>query len=108
MRKPTKSEEEKPIRAAPSPTPLGRSQDSLLDCGDQEQIYHFLPGCKTMQYLDLDLELGSSQFSPTDSNSLPLKTVYKEVDFTKTLAFNITRNNLEKERNEGGTMSFKK
>lgn len=91
--------EQRKIRAAPSPIPLINSHECLLDSGEQEQIYHFLPGNKKMQYLDLDLELGSStQFSPVES--LPHSTVYKEVDFTKTLAFNITRNDLEKERNK--------
>lgn len=102
------------IRAAPSPIPPNsvNSRECLSDSAEQEQIYHFLPGSKKMQYLDLDLELGSSQFSPVES--LPHSTVYKEVDFTKTLAFNITRKerneNLEKEmsREPGGTLTFKK
>lgn len=103
-------------RAAPSPTSLARSHECLLDPCDQEQIYHFLPGSKKMQYLDLDLELSSSQFAPPDINILPSKssesnTVYKEVDFTKTRAFNLTKNNLERERMEtgpSGSVTFSK
>lgn len=94
-------------RAAPSPTPpgQGRSMECLMDPGDQEQIYHYLPGSKKIQYLDLDLDLGASLCSPSDKTFAPARsseanTVYKKVDFTKTMAFNLTRNNLEKERNK--------
>ncbi|CAH1370352.1 protein daughter of sevenless [Tenebrio molitor] len=95
-------------RAAPSPTPpgLGRSHESLLSQTNQEeQIYHYLPG--KMQYLDLDLDCGPSNLS-TGTNTMPAKssganTVYKKVDFEKTEAFNLTRNNLEKERKEPTT-----
>ncbi|XP_050509898.1 GRB2-associated-binding protein 1 isoform X1 [Diabrotica virgifera virgifera] len=99
-------EDQRKIRAAPSPTPpnLGRSHDSLLSQTEGEQVYHYLSG--KMQYLDLDLE-GSSGSNFTGGNSTkttPAKqqedTVYKKVDFMKTQAFNITRNILEKERQE--------
>ncbi|EFA02351.1 protein daughter of sevenless [Tribolium castaneum] len=90
-------------RAAPSPTMgLGRSHESLLSQSNQEeQIYHYLP--VKMQYLDLDLDCGPNLNSSTDkvpSKSSGANTVYKKVDFEKTEAFNITRNNLEKERKE--------
>lgn len=93
----------KRIRAAPSPTPpnLGRSHDSLLTQTENEQFYQYLTG--KMQYLDLDLE-NSSSYSNATPKPLPVKnqqdTVYKEVDFMKTQAFNITRYLLEKERQE--------
>lgn len=92
------------IRAAPSPTPpnLGRSHDSFLTQNDNEQIYQYLTG--KMQYLDLDLENSTSSYFTAPSKPLPVKnqqdTVYKKVDFMKTQAFNITRNLLEKERQE--------
>lgn len=84
-----------------------------MDPDDQEQIYHYLPGSKKIQYLDLDLDLGSSLCSTSDKSFLPTRaseanTVYKEVDFTKTIAFNLTRNNLEKERNKEPVTYFKK
>lgn len=56
-----------------------------------------------MEYLDLDLDITSQLPKPIVTNparSPEANTVYKEVDFMKTIAFNITRNNLEKERNE--------
>lgn len=61
------------------------------------QNYHKL------EYLDLDLDNKTTQY-PRSNISQPLRspganTVYKKVDFMKTEAFNITRNNLEKERN---------
>lgn len=93
------------IRAAPSPTPnLARSHDSLLTHNETEQNYQYLTG--KMQYLDLDLEnsTSTSSYSTTTHKPLPLKNeqdiVYKKVDFMKTHAFNITRNLLEKERQE--------
>lgn len=104
-------------RAAPSPTALGRSHECLLGSGEQEQIYQFLPANKKMQYLDLDLDVGISTFSAADISTLPSKssesnTVYKEVDFTKTRAFNLTKNNLERERKETtgttGSLTFSK
>ncbi|CAH1954033.1 unnamed protein product [Acanthoscelides obtectus] len=107
-------EEPRKVRAAPSPTPpnLGRSQDSLLSQNGNEQIYHYLAG--KMQYLDLDLEgsnAGGSNAGPTVAKTAPVKqqedTVYKKVDFEKTHAFNVTRSDLEKLRQEPVT-SFKK
>lgn len=102
-------------RAAPSPTPpgQGRSMECLMDPGDQEQIYHYLPGSKKIQYLDLDLDLGATLCSSSEKSFAPAKsseanTVYKQVDFTKTMAFNLTRNNLEKERNKETVEYFKK
>lgn len=98
-------------RAAPSPTPpgQGRSMECLMDPGE-EQIYHYLPGSKKIQYLDLDLDLGGSLCPPPvdKTRSSEANTVYKEVDFTKTIAFNLTRNNLEKERNKEPIGYFKK
>lgn len=100
----TDDDPQRKIRAAPSPTPpnLGRSHDSLLTHNDNEQIYQHLTG--KMQYLDLDLENSNSSFSTATPKPLPVKnqedTVYKKVDFMKTQAFNITRNLLEKERQE--------
>lgn len=80
-----------------------------MDPGDQEQIYHYLPGSKKIQYLDLDLELGGSLGTTSDkTRASEANTVYKEVDFTKTMAFNLTRNNLEKERNKEPVGYFKK
>ncbi|XP_074032240.1 daughter of sevenless isoform X2 [Leptinotarsa decemlineata] len=93
-------EDQRKIRAAPSPTPpsLGRSHDSLLATPD-EQVYHYLTG--KMQYLDLDLEGSSLSNSTKTATPKPQEdTVYKKVDFMKTQAFNITRNILEKERQE--------
>lgn len=104
-------EQQRKVRAAPSPTPpsLGRSHDSLLSSNDNEQIYHYLPG--KMQYLDLDLEGTSSSFPTNSTKTVPTRnqedTVYKEVDFMKTQAFNITRNILEKQRQEPVTFSKK-
>lgn len=92
------------IRAAPSPTPpnLGRSHDSLLAQNGEELSYQYLTG--KMQYLDLDLENSTSSYTANTSKPIVVKnqqdTVYKQVDFMKTQAFNITRNNLEKERQE--------
>lgn len=91
------------IRAAPSPTGLGRSHESLLSQSNQdEQIYHCLD--KKMQYLDLGFDTGPSNFSGNGAvvttKISGANTVYKKVDFEKTEAFNITRNNLEKERKE--------
>ncbi|KRT84959.1 hypothetical protein AMK59_2789, partial [Oryctes borbonicus] len=95
------------MRAAPSPLPtiLRRSHDSLVS--DNEQFYLFsttdsLQNYHKLEYLDLDLDNKTSQFS-SSKTSQPLRspganTVYKKVDFMKTEAFNITRNNLEKER----------
>lgn len=104
-------EDQRKVRAAPSPTPpsLGRSHDSLLSPNDNEQIYHFVTS--KMQYLDLDLQGTSSSFASNSTKTVPTKnqedTVYKEVDFMKTQAFNITRNILEKERQEPVTFSKK-
>lgn len=96
-------EDHRKIRAAPSPVPpnLGRSHDSLLT-QTEEQVYHHLAG--KMQYLDLDLDGSTASFSSHSTKTPPVKhqedTVYKKVDFMKTQAFNITRNILEKERQE--------
>lgn len=98
----TEDDPHRRVRAAPSPTPpnLGRSHDSLLTQNENEH-YHILSG--KIQYLDLDLEKSSS-YSPATTKPLPVKnqqdTVYKKVDFVKTQALNITRNQLEKERQE--------
>ncbi|KAJ8911145.1 hypothetical protein NQ315_004435 [Exocentrus adspersus] len=104
-------EDQRRIRAAPSPTPpsLGRSHDSLLSQNDNEQIYHYL--ASKIEYLDLDLDSTNSNFSGSSTKAASARnqkdTVYKEVDFMKTQAFNITRNNLEKERQEPITFSKK-
>lgn len=104
-------EDQRKVRAGPSPTPpsLGRSHDSLLSPNDNEQIYHFVTS--KMQYLDLDLQGTSSSFTSNSTKTVSTKnqedTVYKEVDFMKTQAFNITRNILEKERQEPVTFSKK-
>lgn len=54
--------------------------------------------------------LGASSSSTTKTLPKPSDrdTVYKKVDFIKTEAFNITRNNLEKERQEPVTTFVKK
>lgn len=69
----------------------------MFSTTDSIQNYHKL------EYLDLDLDNKTPQFSnPTPLQPLRspgANTVYKKVDFMKTEAFNITRNNLEKERN---------
>lgn len=87
-------------RAAPSPTPL----DNLY--GNQQECTLL----SSIQYLDLDHSI--SEYGSTSSKSQPLRspgatTVYKQVDFMKTQAFNITRICVEKERKESVT-SFKK
>lgn len=67
------------------------------DIFSSQRNYHKL------EYLDLDLDIASHYTKPPivqPTKSPPASTVYKEVDFMKTMAFNITRNNLEKERNE--------
>ncbi|XP_019881614.1 GRB2-associated-binding protein 1 isoform X2 [Aethina tumida] len=115
MRKTFNPDDERKIRAAPSPSflpqnaflshSLGRSHESLLN--RQDNLYVV---CSKMQYLDLDLDLDMTN-SGSVNKSKPVKenetdTVYKKVDFTKTNAFNLTRNNLEKERQE--PVMFKK
>ncbi|KAH1019621.1 hypothetical protein HUJ04_009413 [Dendroctonus ponderosae] len=91
------------IRAAPSPTPPGQIDDTYQN----QDSYQYLSN--RMQYLDLDLEGAASN---SGSKVLPkaseTDTVYKKVDFRKTEAFNITRNNLEKERQEPVTTFAKK
>ncbi|XP_031339371.1 protein daughter of sevenless isoform X2 [Photinus pyralis] len=87
-------------RAAPSPT----HQDNLY--GNQ-QMCTFL---SSIQYLDLDHS--NSQYGTTPQKTQPLRspgatTVYKQVDFMKTQAFNFTRICVEKERKES-VSSFKK
>lgn len=57
----------------------------------------------SVQYLDLDHSV--SQYGSTNSKPQPLRspgasTVYKQVDFMKTEAFNITRQHLEMQRKE--------
>lgn len=96
----TESECSRRQRAAPSPTP----QDNLY--GNQ-QMCTFL---SSVQYLDLDHS--NSQYGATPQKSQPLRspgatTVYKQVDFMKTQAFNFTRICVEKERKES-VSSFKK
>ncbi|KAF5277604.1 hypothetical protein FQA39_LY06097 [Lamprigera yunnana] len=102
MRKAFESETEynRRHRAAPSPT----TPDNLY--GNQ-QMCTFL---SCIQYLDLDHS--NSQYGTTTSKSQPLRspgatTVYKQVDFMKTQAFNFTRICVEKERKES-VSSFKK
>ncbi|CAG9762314.1 unnamed protein product [Ceutorhynchus assimilis] len=90
------------IRAAPSPTPPGL-MDNLYQ--NQGEVYLYIS--RKMQYLDLDLE-GTSSGGKTLSKPNESDTVYKKVDFIKTEAFNITRNNLEKERQEPVTTFVKK
>ncbi|KAL1506329.1 hypothetical protein ABEB36_005715 [Hypothenemus hampei] len=90
-------------RAAPSPTPPG-----LMDTyQNQGEVYHYITN--HMQYLDLDLD-GSSSSGTKKPVTKPNETdtVYKKVDFMKTQAFNLTRNNLEKERQEPVTSFVKK
>lgn len=60
-----------------------------------------------LEYLDLDLDVTSQLTEATvaqPARSPEANTVYKKVDFMKTIAFNITKNNLEKERNETGNI----
>lgn len=92
------------IRAAPSPTPPSLSGEDLYQ--NQREIYHYISG--KIHYLDLDLE-GSASSSTTKTlpKSVERDTVYKKVDFIKTEAFNITRHNLEKERQEPVTFAKK-
>ena len=61
-----------------------------------------------MKYLDLDLECdtGSSAASTAQTQKSPERaqptgTVYKTVDFVKTVAFNRTRQEVEEERKQG-------
>jgi len=61
-----------------------------------------------LQYLDLDLERdpGSSATSTAQSHKSPDRvqppgTVYKTVDFVKTVAFNRTRQEVEEVRKQG-------
>ncbi|XP_060532257.1 GRB2-associated-binding protein 1 [Cylas formicarius] len=104
-----KSDEEgtRKLRAAPSPVPptFKTSVEDLYQ--NQTESYHYIAG--KMQYLDLDLE-GSSSVNSTKTlpRAQESDTVYKKVDFMKTQAFNITRNNLEKERQEPVTTFVKK
>lgn len=99
-------------RAAPSPTPFGRSIENLQS-DDNEQVYHYFGSLnlqrKKLEYLDLDLDNKNSnnfkqRTKSTNEDSSDRSpgaiTVYKKVDFFKTEAFNITRNNLEKERKQ--------
>lgn len=55
---------------------------------------------KEIQYLDLDLDSTPENGNhSTASNSESSLTVYKEVDFVKTEAFNRTKQKVEQERN---------
>ena len=80
------------------------------------QIYYyrqdnkFVPATRfqELQYLDLDLECdtGSSATSTAQSHKSPERvqptgTVYKTVDFVKTVAFNRTRQEVEEVRKQG-------
>lgn len=71
---------------------------SIDDSFTSRKEYHKL------EYLDLDLDNLSGKVSNLNLHQQPQArpqagdTVYKKVDFMKTEAFNITRNNLEKER----------
>lgn len=92
------------IRAAPSPTPPSLSGENLYE--NQADVYHYMSG--KMQYLDLDLEGSSTSTKSSLPKTVESDTVYKKVDFAKTEAFNLTRNNLEKERQEPVTTFIKK
>ncbi|XP_050307822.1 protein daughter of sevenless [Anthonomus grandis grandis] len=99
----------KRIRAAPSPTP--HSMTPLADDLQDGDVDVYLEINRKMQYLDLDLE-GPPVPPASATKTLPKgnesDTVYKQVDFVKTEAFNITRNNLEKDRQEPVTTFGKK
>ncbi|KAF5272571.1 hypothetical protein FQR65_LT04910 [Abscondita terminalis] len=95
MRKTFESEGEysSKYRAGPSPT----LPDNLY--GNQQMCTLL----SSMQYLDLDHS--NSDYGSSSSKSQPLRspdasTVYKQVDFMKTKAFNYTRKCVEKERKE--------
>ncbi|XP_066145355.1 protein daughter of sevenless [Euwallacea fornicatus] len=95
-------------RAAPSPTPPAVTEN-LYQNHQQSDTYQYVTN--HMQYLDLVLEPSSPSSSgakKSGSKTNESDTVYKEVDFMKTEAFNITRNNLEKERQEPVTTFVKK
>lgn len=88
-------DESKKLRAAPSPQSLDQHKfrpDNLVIPDET------LTG--KMQYLDLDLYCKSPSGGSAVVKSPPASTVYKQVDFMKTLAFNITRSDLEKKRKQ--------
>ncbi|XP_046665889.1 GRB2-associated-binding protein 1 isoform X1 [Homalodisca vitripennis] len=98
------------IRAAPSPTPQAaqrRNSDTCDDLHAQEYFYDLisLNTSRNDEIQYLDLALGSSTSSPTLPVTppsvepvAPSTTVYKTVDFLKTVAFNRTREKVEQER----------
>ncbi|KAK9877670.1 hypothetical protein WA026_019341 [Henosepilachna vigintioctopunctata] len=98
MRKYANMDEDRRMRAAPSPSPLsrGHSHENLSYSLETDFIV------SKMQYLDLDLDckIPSSSNSNSTMKANESAIVYKKVDFMKTQAFNITKNNLEKERQD--------
>ncbi|XP_075234904.1 daughter of sevenless [Lycorma delicatula] len=107
-------------RAAPSPTPpVGNprrhsdtSEPDLRTINNEvrfndKRLYsatlHSYDSSKRwdeIQYLDLDLEGGGANTAASNSSTLPAPTVYKTVDFIKTVAFNRTRQTVEAERKQ--------
>uniref|UniRef100_A0A069DVK0 Putative pleckstrin similarity domain protein n=1 Tax=Panstrongylus megistus TaxID=65343 RepID=A0A069DVK0_9HEMI len=53
-----------------------------------------------IQYLDLDLDQNENTGSPVSTTAEATATVYKEVDFVKTEAFNKTRQKVEEDRKQ--------
>ncbi|KAK9502972.1 hypothetical protein O3M35_011643 [Rhynocoris fuscipes] len=60
-----------------------------------------------IQYLDLDLDANDNTSSPASTSGETTGTVYKEVDFVKTEAFNRTRQKVEEERKQCSDISQK-
>lgn len=102
MRRNAHMDEDRRVRAAPSPSPLsrGHSFENLPSPLEGDYIV------SKMQYLDLDLDCKIPSSSALNIVKNESSTVYKEVDFKKTHAFNITKNILEKERQD--TVAFHK
>ncbi|XP_044748247.1 protein daughter of sevenless [Coccinella septempunctata] len=102
MRRNANMDEDRRLRAAPSPSPLSRahSDENLPSPLEGDYIV------SKMQYLDLDLDCKIPSSSSVGIVKNESSTVYKEVDFKKTHAFNITKNILEKERQD--TVAFHK
>ncbi|CAA9996539.1 unnamed protein product [Nesidiocoris tenuis] len=76
------------------PTPTQRVKEDL------SSLHRIHGKNKEIQYLDLDLDSTPENGNhSTASNSESSLTVYKEVDFVKTEAFNRTKQKVEQERN---------
>lgn len=102
MRRNANLDDDRRMRGAPSPSPLsrGHSDENLSSPLECDYIV------SKMQYLDLDLDCKIPSSSSVNIIKNESSTVYKEVDFKKTHAFNITKNILEKERQD--TVAFHK